>query len=176
MNIVLPKIKTTNNQLLKVYPSSTEFILKFDGCSKGNPGSAGIGAVIYKNGIEYWASCKYLGDKKTNNEAEYSALILGLENAIEQKITKLSVCGDSLLVINQINGVYKVKNENLFKLYEKAIKLKNQFSYIDFNHIYRKDNKRADELSNIALDYINDFETKVLIDCDNNNENEKTCV
>jgi hypothetical protein len=50
-------------------------------------------------------------------------------------------------------------------------------SYIDFNHIYRKDNKRADELSNIALDYINDFETKVLIDCDNNNnENEKTCV
>jgi hypothetical protein len=87
MNIVLPRIKTTNNQSLKVYPSSSEFILKFDGCSKGNPGSAGIGAVIYKNGIEYWASCKYLGDKKTNNEAEYSALILGLENAIEQKIT-----------------------------------------------------------------------------------------
>jgi len=169
MNIVLPKIKTINDQSLKVYPSSTEFILKFDGCSKGNPGPAGIGAVIYKNNTEHWALCKYIGDKKTNNEAEYSALILGLETAIKRKITTLSVCGDSQLVINQINGIYKVKNENLFKLYEKAIQLKNQFSYIDFNHIYRKDNKRADELSNIALNYINDFGTKIM-DGNNNIE------
>jgi ribonuclease HI len=168
MSIILPKIKTNKNKVSKVFPM-TEFTLKFDGCSKGNPGRAGIGAVIYKNGLEYWASCKYIGDKKTNNESEYSALIFGLEAAIEKNIHKLSVYGDSLLVINQVNGIYKVKNENLFELYEKAIKLKNQFSYIDFNHIYRKDNKRADELSNIALDNIDDFETKVLIDCDNNN-------
>lgn len=169
MSIVLPKIKTNNDNISKVYPS-TEFTLKFDGCSKGNPGRAGIGAVIYKNGLEYWASCKYIGDKKTSNESEYSALIFGLESAIEKNIKELSVYGDSLLVINQINGVYKVKNENLFRLYEKAIILKKQFSYIDFNHIYRKDNKRADELSNIAvaLDYANDFETKVLIDGDGN--------
>ena len=168
MSIILPKIKTNKNKVSKVFPM-TEFTLKFDGCSKGNPGRAGIGAVIYKNGLEYWASCKYIGDKKTNNESEYSALIFGLEAAIEKNIHKLSVYGDSLLVINQVNGIYKVKNENLFELYEKAIKLKNQFLYIDFNHIYRKDNKRADELSNIALDNIDDFETKVLIDCDNNN-------
>jgi len=155
MTIVLPKIKTNNNQLSKVFPM-TEFTLKFDGCSKGNPGRAGIGAVIYKNGLEYWASCKYIGDKKTNNESEYSALIFGLEAAIEKNINELSVYGDSLLVINQINGIYKVKNENLFELYERATELKKQFSYIDFNHIYRKDNKRADELSNIALQYIDE--------------------
>jgi ribonuclease HI len=161
MSIILPKIKTNKNKVSKVFPM-TEFTLKFDGCSKGNPGRAGIGAVIYKNGLEYWASCKYIGDKKTNNESEYSALIFGLEAAIEKNIHKLSVYGDSLLVINQVNGIYKVKNENLFELYEKAIKLKNQFSYIDFNHIYRKDNKRADELSNIALKYIdNNIDNKI---------------
>jgi len=154
MSIVLPKIKTNNN-LSKVFPL-TEFTLKFDGCSKGNPGRAGIGAVIYKNGLEYWASCKYIGDKKTNNESEYSALIFGLEAAIEKNINELSVYGDSLLVINQVNGIYKVKNENLFELFERATELKKQFSYIDFNHIYRKDNKRADELSNIALQYIDE--------------------
>jgi ribonuclease HI len=65
----------------KIYPS-TEYALYFDGCSKGNPGPSGIGAVIYKNNVEYWASCRYIGDNRTNNEAEYSALILGLEEAI----------------------------------------------------------------------------------------------
>jgi len=162
INIVLPKIKTNNNnKLSKVFPM-TEFTLKFDGCSKGNPGRAGIGAVIYKNGLEYWASCKYIGDNKTNNESEYSALIFGLEAAIEKNINELSVYGDSLLVINQVNGIYKVKNEKLFELYERATELKKQFSYIDFNHIYRKDNKRADELSNIALKYIdNNIDNKI---------------
>ena len=162
MNIVLPKFNSTSSQEAKVYPSS-EFVLYFDGCSKGNPGPSGIGAVIYKNGIEHWAACKYIGNKKTNNESEYSALILGLEAALDNSIKELSVCGYSLLVINQINKVYKVKNKKLLELYEKTIKLKNQFSYIDFNHIYRKNNKRADKLSNLGLEFINDFETIISI-------------
>ena len=154
MNIVLPKIKLIDDIKAKVYPS-TDFVLYFDGCSKGNPGEAGIGAVIYKNGVEYWSNCKYIGNNKTNNEAEYSALILGLEGAITHKIKKLSVCGDSLLVINQINKIYKVKHPNLYELYEQVNLLKTEFSYIEFNHVYRKDNKRADQLSNIALELNN---------------------
>lgn len=149
--INLPIIKSIIEEP-KIYPS-TEFVLYFDGCSKGNPGPAGIGAVIYKKNVEYWSDCKYIGNKKTNNEAEYRALILGLEAAIMYKIKHLSVCGDSLLVINQLNKVYKVKHPNLYELYEKVNLLIREFNYIDFNHVYRKNNKRADELSNIALDY-----------------------
>ena len=68
MILKLPSIKKTTVSLeAKIYPS-TEFVLYFDGCSKGNPGPAGIGAVIYKNGIEYWSACKYIGNKRTNNE------------------------------------------------------------------------------------------------------------
>ena len=134
----------------KIFPI-LEYVLYFDGCSKGNPGPSGIGAVIYKNKIEIWNSCKYIGDKRTNNEAEYSALIMGLEEAIKMDIKELSVCGDSLLVINQVNGIYKVKNQNLLVLYENVLLLKSKFIYIDFNHVYRNNNKRADELSNLAL-------------------------
>ena len=136
---------------IKIEPPPNEYVLYFDGCSKGNPGPSGIGAVIYKNGIEHWASCKYIGEKRTNNESEYSALIFGLEEAIEQNIRNLSVCGDSLLVINQVNQIYKVKNSGLFNLYNMVVNLKEKFKNIDFKHVYRKDNKRADELSNMAL-------------------------
>lgn len=165
MIIRLPSIKTTNNIQPKVYPS-TEYTLYFDGCSKGNPGPAGIGAVIYKNGEEYWYDCKYIGAKKTNNEAEYSALILGLEAAIELGIKNISVCGDSLLVINQVNKLYKVKNPNLSEFYDEVIKLTKQFTYIDFNHVYRKNNKRADQLSNQALEHNNQVlpETELIDD------------
>jgi ribonuclease HI len=161
MIIRLPSIKTTTNPEPKIYPS-TEFVLYFDGCSKGNPGKAGIGAVIYKNGVEYWAACKYIGNKRTNNEAEYCALILGLKSAIDHGIKRLSVCGDSLLVINQINKIYKVKHPNLSDLYDEVVKLKPNFDYLDFNHVYRKDNKRADELSNLGLE------------CSDNSEEETT--
>lgn len=127
------------------------YSLYFDGCSKGNPGKAGAGAVIYENNIEIWSNSKYVGDKKTNNEAEYSGLLLGLEEAVRQNIQELLVYGDSLLVINQVNGVYKVKNQNLAVFYNKVLELQKQFTHIQFIHIYRSKNKRADELSNMAL-------------------------
>ena len=165
INAYLPTIKTSNFEA-KIYPS-TEFVLYFDGCSKGNPGHAGIGAVIYKKGIEYWAACKYIGDKKTNNEAEYSALIFGLRSAIDQNIKILSVCGDSLLVINQVNKIYKVKNPKLAVLYDEVVNLINLFTYIDFNHVFRKENKRADLLSNLALICNNDTIIELPIDNDN---------
>jgi len=133
----------------KIFPI-VPHILNFDGCSKGNPGLAGIGAVIYNEGQEIWASSKFIGTK-TNNYSEYSALIFGLREALRLGIECLCVLGDSLLVINQLNGIYRVKSEDLLELYEEAVQLKNLFKYIEFNHIYREKNKRADELSNIAL-------------------------
>jgi len=148
----LSSVITTKNARAKIYPLYTEFTLYFDGCSKGNPGPAGIGVVIYQNDEEYWASCKYIGDKKTNNEAEYSALLYGLKTALELGIKSISVYGDSLLIINQVNKLYKIKNPNLYTYYDEVIKLTEQFTYIIFNHIYRKNNKRADQLSNQALE------------------------
>ena len=134
----------------KVYPK-TEMSLFFDGCSKGNPGQSGIGAVLYEGDTEIWAAARYIGDHQTNNEAEYRALILGLEEASERKILDLTVFGDSQLVINQVNGVYKVKAKNLFDLYERVELLKKCFRFVQFNHVYREQNTRADALSNIGL-------------------------
>jgi ribonuclease HI len=139
----------------KIYPS-TEYTLNFDGASKGNPGLSGAGAVIYKNGKEIWSSHKFVG-YKTNNQAEYSGLILGLKGAITLGITSLSVLGDSLLVINQVNNIYKVRSECLHELYKEAQALKTEFDFIEFNHVYREYNKRADELSNLALENITDL-------------------
>ena len=130
-----------------------EYLMQFDGCSKGNPGKAGSGAVIYKNNSEIWGKSLFIGHKNTNNEAEYMGLIIGLEEAINMDIKDLYVEGDSLLVIKQMKGLYKVKAENLYKLYEKAKKLEKQFTSVSYNHVYRDKNKRADELSNMALNH-----------------------
>jgi len=134
----------------KIYPSC-EYVLNFDGCSKGNPGPAGIGAVISRLGSEEWCGCQFIGNK-TNNQSEYSALILGLNEALSRNIKQLQVYGDSLLVINQVTGQFKVKNVLLQDLYKEAMNLINKFDYITFNHVYRQFNKRADQLSNLALE------------------------
>jgi len=136
----------------KVHPINTgSYKLQFDGCSKSNPGQGGAGAVIYNNDTEYWGSSKFVGDKVTNNYAEYTALIMGLESALYMDITDLLVEGDSLLVINQMTGKYKCHSSNLLPLYNKANELKAKFNYIEFQHIYRRLNVRADELANIAI-------------------------
>jgi ribonuclease HI len=128
-----------------------EYKLFFDGCSKGNPGPAGAGAVIYHNDIEIWSNSIFVGKRETNNVAEYSGLILGLEEAIRQNIKQLSVKGDSELVIKQVNGVYKVKSDSMIPLYNRVKELQKKFEKIEFVHVYRDKNKRADELSNIGL-------------------------
>jgi ribonuclease HI len=139
-----------NNKLIT--PSINKyFSLYFDGCSKGNPGPAGAGAVLYYDNYEVWGDSIFVGKKETNNTAEYNGLLLGLNKAIQLNIKNLLVFGDSQLVINQMNGVYKVKSENMKPLYNAAIEKSKLFNNIVFAHVYRNDNKRADELSNIGL-------------------------
>lgn len=156
--------KMKNKMNAKMFPSA-EYVMNFDGASKGNPGLSGAGAVIYKNGEEIWSSCKFVGTK-TNNQSEYSALILGLKGALTLGITNLSVLGDSLLVINQVNGIYKVKSSSIFDLYKEVLGLKSQFNFVEFNHVYRNYNKRADELSNLALDQPCDTQTDFIKELD----------
>ena len=123
------------------------YSLYFDGCSKGNPGRAGAGFVIYENEIEILSGNKYLG-RQTNNVAEYSGLIMGLQQATELGITELNVYGDSMLVIKQMQGKYKVNSPSIKPYYEKA---KSFNINSTFFHIYREKNSRADELANQAL-------------------------
>lgn len=132
-----------------------EYVLYFDGCSKGNPGEAGAGAVIYKNGVEIWNSSVYVGTKESNNVAEYNGMIMGMTEAIARDIKNLSIKGDSMLVIKQMKGEYKVRSVNLIEWYNKSKTLEKSFDTITYEHIYRKDNTRADKLSNdgILLNY-----------------------
>ena len=125
--------------------------LYFDGCSKGNPGKAGAGAVIYKNNMEIFSISIFVGEKETNNVAEYTGLLIGLKEAVKLEIKDLVVNGDSQLVIKQMKGEYQVKAPNLIKLFTEAKQLEGEFEKIMFNHVYRTENKRADQLSNEGL-------------------------
>jgi ribonuclease HI len=139
---------------IKIYPEF-DYKMNFDGCSKGNPGLAGAGAVIYHFDKEYWSDSFFVGEMFTNNHAEYAGLILGLQKAKALGIKRLRVEGDSLLVINHLKGIYKCKSINLIELYEKARELETHFEQIEYVHVFRNKNKRADELSNIAIeDYL----------------------
>lgn len=153
---MLPKIESyfkrdSDKNKIKVYPEF-DYKINFDGCSKGNPGLSGAGAVIYHHGNEIWSGDIFVGEKSTNNQAEYIGLILGLQNAKALNIRNIKVEGDSLLVINQMNGIYKCKSDKLFEYYKKAKEIEEFFDVIEYHHIFRNKNKRADELSNIAIE------------------------
>ncbi|MDZ7611534.1 MAG: ribonuclease HI family protein [Candidatus Moranbacteria bacterium] len=128
-----------------------------DGGSRGNPGPGGIGAAVKHNG-ETKKYSQYLGDRVTNNEAEYEALIfalkkikqlLGKENA---KKTQVKCYADSELLVRQLNHEYKLKNEEIQKKFINIWNLMLDFKKVEFFHIPREENKEADALANKAMD------------------------
>jgi ribonuclease HI len=122
-----------------------------DGGSRGNPGPSAAGVVFLTTDDEVLAEYnEYLGIQ-TNNYAEYSAVLLGLKNINNFEHEKLEFYLDSQLVERQLNGVYKVKNANIKPIFEKIQTLLPGKS-ITFTHVYREDNKLADEQVNICLD------------------------
>ncbi len=122
--------------------------LFFDGASKFNGKDSGAGWIIRENEKEDVKGCKFLGNG-TNNEAEYKALIYGLKSCNGHK--NISVYGDSLLVINQMKGLWKVKAKNLIPLYNEAIESAKLFEKIEFTHIERSLNKDADLMANLSI-------------------------
>tara|TARA_Y100000590_G_C15682980_1_gene1000511 strand:+ start:1633 stop:2025 length:393 start_codon:yes stop_codon:yes gene_type:complete len=122
-----------------------------DGASRSNPGDASIGVSVTLDGKEIHTISKKIGIA-TNNEAEYQALINALNYCIANSIDEIEVYLDSELVVEQVNKNYKVKAANLKALNSEVEGLVQQFKYVKFNHVYREDNKRADQLANIALD------------------------
>jgi len=138
---------------LKTRKPVREAIIFSDGASSGNPGPAGIGVVVI------------IGDKKivlsepignaTNNVAEYRALIRGLETALKQRADAVNIRLDSELIVRQLNGLYRVKNEGLIPLYRKVCALLKKFGSYNITHIPRTENSEADSLAKKAVQRVN---------------------
>ncbi len=123
-----------------------------DGGARGNPGPGGAGVVIstaddntviHESGI-------FLG-RVTNNSAEYRALLAGMEAAADLGAAEAEIFSDSELLVRQMTGKYRVKNERLQVLHEKARQLQSRFAKCEYNHIRREKNKHADKLVNHAI-------------------------
>ncbi len=132
------------------------FKIYTDGGARGNPGPAAAAFVVVKGGKVLTKESAYLG-VTTNNEAEYKALLMALkwltENQKDFKDGSVSICLDSELVVRQLTGIYKVKNENLKTLLTKAKDLEREIK-IDSQYVVvrREKNKLADKLVNMKLD------------------------
>ena len=126
-------------------------IIYTDGASKGNPGEAGAGVWMTDGeGRKVFEMCRYLG-RKTNNEAEYWALLLGLQEARRLGGRSIRIFTDSELVEKQVKGLYRVKNLNLKILHTSVIQQLKSFSSYAIESIPREENREADRLANQAI-------------------------
>lgn len=126
--------------------------LRTDGGARGNPGPGGAGFVLEDAGGNVVRSGgRYLGEV-TNNVAEYRALVWGLRTALDEGVRRLRVCSDSELVVRQLTGVYKVRNEGLKPLFAEARALLGRFEHSSVEHVRRAQNAAADGLANEAMD------------------------
>lgn len=140
--MAVEKIVTKQPKTIKIF---------CDGGSRGNPGPAAGGVVFLSTDDKVLAEfCEYYGDQ-TNNYAEYSAVLLALKNLGDYRDSKIEFYLDSQLVVRQLNGEYKVKNANIKPLYQQIQAIIPGLN-ISFTHVYREDNKLADEQVNICLD------------------------
>lgn len=129
-----------------------EFFIYADGASRGNPGEAGVGVVISDaQGRTIKEMKRFLG-MATNNVAEYRALILALEKALELGAGSVTIHLDSELVVRQLRGEYRVREGQLKSLHREALEILHRFSKYDILFIPREENRRADQLANEAID------------------------
>jgi ribonuclease HI len=135
-------------------------ILNTDGGARGNPGPAGIGVVLQDPSGEVVGKIARGIGQTTNNVAEYSALIAGLELALEKGITEIEVKVDSELVASQVQGKWKIRNDRLRRLAVKARRLLERFEAWTIKHVPREENAGADELANQGMDEAEVLETE----------------
>lgn len=137
------ELNTTHYQEIRIYT---------DGGSRGNPGPSASGYVIMTTNEEIIdEGGEYLGIT-TNNQAEYQAVKLGLQNAVKFKPDIIHFFIDSELVVKQMNGEYKIKNRDLWPIHSDIKQLAQQFQHVDFTHVRREKNKQADAQVNKILD------------------------
>lgn len=132
--------------------SKENLIIFCDGGSRGNPGKAGLGSVIYdenKNVLKEIS--KYIG-VTTNNQAEYKAVLEAIKEAKEIGGKRIEFFLDSELIVKQMSGEYRVKNKDLLPIYLDIRQRILEFESVSFSHVPREQNKEADRLANLAMD------------------------
>ncbi len=152
---LIDRVSSSSVQQQSLFPEPSQPAtcqLFTDGASRGNPGEAGAGSVLLEsNGQELAARSLYLG-QCTNNVAEYKALLLGLQSALELGCKKVEIFLDSQLIVRQIQGQYKVKHPTLKPLFFEVKELLAKIENWSVAHVPREQNKRADELANQGID------------------------
>jgi ribonuclease HI len=128
-----------------------ELTINIDGAARGNPGPAAFGYVIRHDGEAVMEENGLLG-QATNNVAEYTALLRALARAKDLNASSVLIRSDSELLVKQMNGQYRVRNENLIPLHREAQQLARGFKSVGFSHVRREENRDADRLCNEALD------------------------
>ena len=123
-----------------------------DGGARGNPGPAGYGAYIVDEDGTVLAELFAPLGKATNNVAEYNGLLAALRWALDHEVARLHIRADSLLLVEQMRGNYRVKNEGLQPLHREAQRLAGQIGVVTYEHVRREMNKHADRLSNLGMD------------------------
>jgi len=136
-------------------PSPPAFVIAYaDGASRGNPGPASYGVVLYDaSGRELHRSSRALG-RATNNQAEYHGAIAALEAALGLGAREVELRMDSELVVRQLSGRYKVRNPGLIPLHKRMLDLRSRFQRVAIVHVPRQQNRAADKLANEALDSV----------------------
>lgn len=130
---------------------SKSYLLQFDGLAAPNPGECTGGAVLFDPEGKVVFETGHYEKFGTNNQGEYTGLFIGVKAAVKMEIKNLLIEGDSMLVIQQISGNWKVKDKNLKIIYDAIMKLFDNFDFVGIRHVYRKDNAYADELTNQTL-------------------------
>ena len=123
-----------------------------DGASRGNPGPSALGLQVFNSKKELIYEEGIYLKERTNNFAEYSAVIHALQLAVKHKVQELRLFSDSELLVRQLKGEYRVKSSNLKPLFKKCFDLMRLLPSVHFQHIHREKNIGADRLANMALD------------------------
>lgn len=129
-----------------------QLIAHTDGASRGNPGAAALGVIIKDNKDAVVSELSRCLGRKTNNQAEYQAVIAALEESARLGATHLTINADSELAVKQLNGIYRVKNPGLAPLAARVKDLEKRFEKVIYRHVPRESNREADALANRALD------------------------
>lgn len=140
--------------LYKKLEEDKKITLYIDGAADLHSKTAGIGGVIYNSDEEIFSFSEYLHDS-TNNEAEYGALIAGLKHLIKLNLLSPTIYSDSELIVKQVNGEYRVKNDRMITLYNEVINLLSSFNSWSLIHVLRDNNKVADKLANEGRKKVN---------------------
>ena len=134
--------------------TDSDYSLFIDGAAEFDedlkPNNAGIGGLIKKGDELVYSFSENIGIR-TNNEAEYSALIQGIQACLDHKIYHVDIFSDSELIVNQVNGKYKLKDSKMIKLHAEVAKLCSELESWTISHVPREQNEEADHLSKIGL-------------------------